>query len=133
MDWNKKTNALFALQHGRDDLHLLWPQFYSAWENAVTPAEEFFEIKENSNYGWPYSYYDVLTKQKVQAPEYGGDGKKLVIDQTYTNPLAAFPAHWAPNDLLFYTGDQFLIDIKTVPLLLFTDLPIEVPIRKQVT
>lgn len=75
MDWNKKTNALFALQHGRDDLHLLWPQFYSAWENAVTPAEEFFEIKENSNYGWPYSYYDVLTKQKVQAPEYGGDGK----------------------------------------------------------
>ena len=107
MDWNKQTNALFALQHGRDDLHLLWPQFYSAWDNAVTPAEEFFEINENSNYGWPYSYYDALTKQKLQAPEYGGDGKKLAIDQTYTNPLATFPAHWAPNDLLFYTGDQF--------------------------
>ena len=107
MDWNKETNTLFATQHGRDDLHLLWPQFYSAWENAVTPAEEFFEIKESSNYGWPYSYYDLFKKQKLQAPEYGGDGKKLAIDQSYTNPLAAFPAHWAPNDLLFYTGNQF--------------------------
>ena len=107
MDWNKQTNSLFAVQHGRDDLHLLWPQYYSAWENAVTPAEEFFEVNENSNYGWPYSYYDILTKQKIQAPEYGGDGKKIAIDQTYTNPLAAFPAHWAPNDLLFYTGNQF--------------------------
>jgi mono/diheme cytochrome c family protein len=25
----------------------------------------------------------------------------------YEKPLMAFPAHWAPNDLLFYTGDQF--------------------------
>jgi glucose/arabinose dehydrogenase/cytochrome c553 len=107
MDWNKETNTLFATQHGRDDLHLLWPQFYSAWENAVTPAEEFFEIKESSNYGWPYSYYDLFKKQKLQAPEYGGDGKKIAIDPSYTNPLAAFPAHWAPNDLLFYTGNQF--------------------------
>jgi glucose/arabinose dehydrogenase/cytochrome c553 len=107
MDWNKQTNTLFAVQHGRDDLHLLWPQYYSAWDNAVTPAEELFEINENSNYGWPYSYYDALTKQKLQAPEYSGDGKKLAIDQSYTNPLADFPAHWAPNDLLFYTGDQF--------------------------
>ena len=31
----------------------------------------------------------------------------LAIDPSYTNPLAAFPAHWAPNDLLFYTGNQF--------------------------
>ena len=107
MDWNKQTNSLFAVQHGRDDLHLLWPQYYSAWENAVTPAEEFFEVNENSNYGWPYSYYDLFKKQKIQAPEYGGDGKKLAVDQSYTNPLAAFPAHWAPNDLLFYTGNQF--------------------------
>jgi glucose/arabinose dehydrogenase/cytochrome c553 len=107
MDWNKQTNSLFAVQHGRDDLHLLWPQYYSAWENAVTPAEEFFEVTENSNYGWPYSYYDLFKKQKLQAPEYGGDGKKLAVDQSYTNPLAAFPAHWAPNDILFYTGTQF--------------------------
>ncbi len=107
MNFNTSNNTLYAVQHGRDDLHLLWPNLYSAWQNAVTPAEEFFEIKEGNHYGWPYSYFDPLTKQKLQAPEYGGDGKKLATDQSFTNPLAAFPAHWAPNDLLFYQGDQF--------------------------
>lgn len=107
MNFNTSNNTLYAVQHGRDDLHLLWPNLYSAWQNAVTPAEEFFEIKEGNQYGWPYSYFDPVTKQKLQAPEYGGDGKKLATDQSFTNPLAAFPAHWAPNDLLFYQGDQF--------------------------
>ena len=39
-------------------------------------------------------------------PEYGGDGIKTVEDK-YINPVVAFPAHLAPNDLLFYTGTQF--------------------------
>jgi glucose/arabinose dehydrogenase/cytochrome c553 len=107
MNFNVSNNTLYAVQHGRDDLHLLWPNHYSAWQNAVTPAEEFFEIKEGHHYGWPYAYYDPISKQKIQAPEYGGDGKKLATDQSYTNPLVDFPAHWAPNDLLFYQGDQF--------------------------
>jgi glucose/arabinose dehydrogenase len=25
----------------------------------------------------------------------------------YSEPLVAFPGHWAPNDLLFYAGTQF--------------------------
>jgi len=75
--------------------------------NAVIPSEEFFEIKEGNHYGWPYAYYDPIAKQKMQAPEYGGDGKKLATDQSYINPLIDFPAHWAPNDLLFYQGNQF--------------------------
>jgi glucose/arabinose dehydrogenase len=107
MNFNTSNNILYAVQHGRDDLHLLWPNLYTAWQNAVTPAEEFFEIKEGNNYGWPYSYFDPLTKQKMQAPEYGGDGKKVATDHSFIQPLAVFPAHWAPNDLLFYQGDQF--------------------------
>jgi glucose/arabinose dehydrogenase/cytochrome c553 len=107
MNFNTSNNILYAVQHGRDDLHLLWPNLYTAWQNAVTPAEEFFELKEGNNYGWPYSYFDPLTKQKMQAPEYGGDGKKVATDHSFIQPLAAFPAHWAPNDLLFYQGDQF--------------------------
>ena len=39
------------------------------------------------------------------APEYGGDNKKE--SKNYANPLMGLPAHWAPNDLLFYKGDQF--------------------------
>ena len=107
MDWNTNTNKLYAVQHGRDDLHLLWPNLCTAWDNAVNPAEELFEISEGKNYGWPYSYFDLHTQQKMQAPEYGGDGKKAATDKTFTNPLVAFPAHWAPNDLLFYKGNQF--------------------------
>ena len=42
------------------------------------------------------------------APEYGGDGGKKVGDcDTLDRPVAAFPAHWAPNDLKIYKGSQF--------------------------
>jgi glucose/arabinose dehydrogenase len=40
-------------------------------------------------------------------PEYGGDGKTPEESGRYQDPLIAFPAHWAPNDLVFYTGTQF--------------------------
>jgi glucose/arabinose dehydrogenase len=45
------------------------------------------------------------------APEYGGDAKKTAAESAYKgkfpDPLVAFPAHWAPNDLLFYSGKNF--------------------------
>ena len=42
------------------------------------------------------------------APEYGGDGGKKVGDcDKFDPPVAAFPAHWAPNDLKIYKGSQF--------------------------
>ncbi len=107
MNFNTSNNTLYAVQHGRDDLHLLWPNHYSAWQNAVIPSEEFFEIKEGNHYGWPYAYYDPISKLKIQAPEYGGDGKTSALDKSFINPIISFPAHWAPNDLLFYQGDQF--------------------------
>ena len=40
------------------------------------------------------------------APEYGGDGKKTAGTDAI-DPIVAFPAHLAPNALLFYTGTQF--------------------------
>jgi glucose/arabinose dehydrogenase len=43
----------------------------------------------------------------VLAPEYGGDGKKTPEAGKYPDPLVAYPAHWAPNDLLFYSGKNF--------------------------
>ena len=42
------------------------------------------------------------------APEYGGDGgKKAGACVALQPPVAAFPAHWAPNDLKIYKGRQF--------------------------
>ena len=40
-------------------------------------------------------------------PEYGGDGKKEGKGAEYTQPIIGFPGHFAPNDLLFYNGNQF--------------------------
>ena len=39
----------------------------------------------------------------MQGPEYGGDGKTAATGD-YKDPLIGFPAHWAPNDLLFHSG-----------------------------
>jgi glucose/arabinose dehydrogenase len=103
--WNDEDNSLYAVQHGRDYLHNHAPQFYSKWDQAVLPAEEFMKIEEGDNFGWPYSYYDHFKGKKMVAPEYGGDGIKEA--RGFKAPLMGLPAHWAPNDLLFYKGDQF--------------------------
>ena len=93
--------------HGRDDLHLLWPDLFSAWQSAMLPSEEFLRVKKGTNAGWPYYYYDQIQKKKLLNPEYGGDGKKAGEGNKYEQPIIGFPAHWAPNDLFFYTGSQF--------------------------
>lgn len=107
MDWNKADNSLYVVAHGRDDLHQLFPGKYSSWQNAVLPAEEFLKIKPGANAGWPYYYYDPYQKKLLLNPEYGGDGHKGKGGEKYLQPLLSFPAHWAPNDLLFYRGSQF--------------------------
>lgn len=106
LDWNKISNALFVMQHGRDELDQLFPAIYTPKMNAETPAETMYMLKKGDNAGWPYSYYDYHQKKNMLAPEYGGDAKKLA-DPSFLKPIVAFPAHLAPNGLLFYTGNQF--------------------------
>jgi len=105
--WNDTENSLFALQHGRDQLGQFYPEMYNDAQSAQLPAEEFLSVKDGSDFGWPYCYYDPMLKMKVLAPEYGGDGKKPGRCSNAENPIVAFPAHTAPNDLLFYTGSMF--------------------------
>lgn len=107
MDWNHEQNTLFALQHGRDNFSRVWPDKYTAWQSAMLPSEEFLRVQEGSDAGWPYYYYDQMQEKKVLNPEYGGDGLKQGNALDYEQPLIGFPGHWAPNDLLFYQGDQF--------------------------
>jgi glucose/arabinose dehydrogenase/mono/diheme cytochrome c family protein len=107
MTWNPHAHALYALQHGRDDLYRSWPQYYSRWQSAVLPSEEFFRVDEGFDGGWPYYYFDWMLGKKLLNPEYGGDGRKEGDGATLTKPLIGFPGHFAPNDLLFYDGSQF--------------------------
>jgi glucose/arabinose dehydrogenase len=106
LDWNNEVNQLFVMQHGRDQLHDIFPDMYTVKQSADLPAEVMFAVKQGDNCGWPYTYYDGLQKKKMVAPEYGGDGKKEAGSE-YIDPVASYPAHVAPNALLFYTGDKF--------------------------
>ncbi len=99
------TGNLFAMVHGRDQLGQDWG--YSDQDNAEKPAEEFVALHDGSNLGWPYCYYDPEVRRKVLAPEYGGDGREVGRCADMQDPLIGFPAHWAPNALVFYDADAF--------------------------
>lgn len=102
----------WAVQHGRDDLHRLWPSLFDTLANAEKPAEEMFRLEDGADYGWPYCYYDPELRLKVLAPEYGGDGRSVGRCAAARQPDVAFPAHWAPNALLFYTGSSFPVEYR---------------------
>jgi len=101
-------NRIFVTQHGRDQLHTNWPGLYKADEEATQPAEELLLLTRGGDYGWPECYYDAVQRKLVLAPEYGGDGgNKLGPCATKGAPIAAFPAHWAPNGMARYDQQQF--------------------------
>jgi glucose/arabinose dehydrogenase len=102
-----QTGDLYVVMHGRDNLMQNWPELYDAVESAEKPAEEFLHVQQGDDFGWPYCYYDPQLSQKVLGPEYGGDEREVGRCADKKNPLYGFPGHWAPNDLLFYTGSQF--------------------------
>jgi glucose/arabinose dehydrogenase len=96
------TGQVWAAIHGRDQLGGNWG--FSDAANANNPAEELVAVSEGADIGWPYCYYSNDTKQKVLAPEYGGDGKTLGRCAKAKAPAIAFPGHWAPEALVFYPG-----------------------------
>lgn len=106
LDWNTQNNTLYVMQHGRDNLSSSWPKLYNDKQSAELPAEVMYMLKKGDNAGWPYTYYDPFLNKKILAPEYGGDGKKEG-GKEFIDPIVAFPAHMAPNGLLFYTGNMF--------------------------
>jgi glucose/arabinose dehydrogenase len=102
------ASRLFATQHGRDQLRENWPNLYTSEQGANEPAEELVQLERGADYGWPYCYFDLAQQKLVLAPEYGGDGGKAIGPCAQKRgPVAVFPAHWAPNDLVIYDGQQF--------------------------
>lgn len=101
---------LWTTQHGRDQLGGVggsWSKLFTQDYSAENPAEELLQVRRGDDFGWPYCYYSTEVKHLVLAPEYGGDGKKVGRCAGKKEPVAVFPAHWAPNALFFYTGTMF--------------------------
>ncbi len=105
MDINPADNTLWVMQHGRDQLNL-WPE-YADLASAESPAEELIHVQQGGDYGWPYCYFDVPKHQLMLAPEYGGHDDRQGRCAEVKGPVATFPAHWAPNGLMFYRGGNF--------------------------
>ena len=105
--WNPTAKAIFIIMMGRDQLNTVAPQYYTDQDNAERVGEEMHVLREGSNFGWPFTYYDVLRKARMVAPEYGGDNNKHAEPGKWPNPLMAFPAHWAPLQMAFYNSTQF--------------------------
>ena len=102
------SGRVFVTQHGRDQLRANWPEFYKPEQEATLPAEELMLLKDKGDYGWPECYYDVFAGKLVLAPEYGGDGgTKIGVCAKKIEPVAAFPAHWAPNAMVMYGEKNF--------------------------
>jgi glucose/arabinose dehydrogenase/mono/diheme cytochrome c family protein len=101
------AGRLFATQHGRDQLHSNWPAIYALEQEATLPAEELLHVQQGGDYGWPECYFDPGLNKLVLAPEYGGDGKRAGECAHKTGPIAAFPAHWAPDGMALYDKEQF--------------------------
>jgi glucose/arabinose dehydrogenase len=99
--------AVYIAMNNRDQLDVFWPDHFTAKDNAERPAEPLYRAVAGANFGWPYCFFDYGQKKLLLNPEYGGDGKAVGRCTEFTNPVAAFPAHWAPVDIMFYSGNQF--------------------------
>ncbi|HEX7138227.1 MAG TPA: hypothetical protein VF219_10285 [Vicinamibacterales bacterium] len=100
-------DAVYIVMNSRDQLDVFWPDHFTAKDNAERPAEPMFRAVQGTDFGWPYCFFDYGLKKFLVNPEYGGDGKEAGRCGSFTNPVAAFPAHWAPVDVMFYSGTQF--------------------------
>ncbi|MDP9175888.1 MAG: DUF1080 domain-containing protein [Planctomycetota bacterium] len=105
--WNSVSKTFFTVTTGRDDLDTVAPQYYDALDNAGRVAEELHRLDEGANLGWPFTYYDPFKKARMLAPENGGDNRKHAEPGRFPDPQVAFPAHWAPQQMVFYTSTEF--------------------------
>jgi glucose/arabinose dehydrogenase len=106
---NPRDGSLWATMHGRDGLQVppVGQWTFSNEYGAENPAEQVNHIVKGADFGWPYCYFSNEEHKLVTAPEYGGDGKTTDRCVGKTLPEYAFPGHWAPNDMMFYTGAGF--------------------------
>ena len=100
------AGSLYMAMNSRDSLDTLYPEHFTPEDNQNRPLEPLLQINEGDVFGWPYCFYDGQSKKMILAPEYGGDGKTVGRCAQYKAPAATFPAHYAPVDLMSYTGSM---------------------------
>ena len=105
--WQPVAKEFFMAMMGRDRLNDVAPDYYDALDNAERVSEEMHRLREGVNLGWPYTYWDPIKKERMIAPEFGGNNRLRAEPGKYDEPVIGFPGHWAPLQMNFYTGTQF--------------------------
>jgi hypothetical protein len=54
LDWNTQVNQLFVMQHGRDQLHDIFPDVFTTKQSADLPAECMYALKKGDIGGLIY-------------------------------------------------------------------------------
>lgn len=102
MGWDPHLKVMLTAGHGRDQLHDLWPQQFSAEEDARLPLEELRAVVPGADFGWPYC---LLTPDgQIRAPEYAAISALDGYCEALPEPIARFPAHSSPNALVVAPG-----------------------------
>ncbi|SFE12645.1 PQQ-dependent sugar dehydrogenase [Spirosoma endophyticum] len=83
--WHPRTKALWGFDHGID------------WLGDEDQREELNEIKEGSDYGWPYVY---ANGKLPPHPQPAGETPEQYAAKT-TKPVQLYDAHAAPLGLVF--------------------------------
>lgn len=103
------NNELYGIIQGRDSLYELYPKYYSKKQGEELAPDELVYIEQNSNFGFPYCYWDPSISKRVLSPEYGGDGKNVANCNSLTEkPIEVFTNHNGPNDLLIDDNKLFI-------------------------
>ncbi len=105
--WHPVSKHFFMVQMGRDNMNVVAPEFYDELDNAERVSEVMHQLRKGANLGWPTTYWDPIKRAHMLAPEYGGDNRKRVEPDLFDAPVVAFPGHWAPLQMIHYTGTQF--------------------------
>ena len=111
------AGRLFVTQHGRDQLHENWPKLYTAEQGFDLPAEEVMIAQG----GRGLRLAEMLLRRDAEEAGAGAriwrrwrqEGRRSA--PTGEPPVAAFPAHWAPNDLKIYKGRSSRRPIRAAP------------------
>jgi glucose/arabinose dehydrogenase len=112
LDWNQQDNQLFVMQHGRDQLHDIFPDLYTVQQSALNPAECMFALKKATMQGGLtcitiYRNIKICWHRNMAAM-----GKRKQINNTLTLLRHTLPT-WLPTDCFFIRVASFLQNIKT--------------------
>ncbi|UOQ67544.1 PQQ-dependent sugar dehydrogenase [Hymenobacter volaticus] len=96
-DWHPTTKVLFGMDHGID------------WLGDEDQQEEFNQIKEGANYGWPSIIADGKP-YPANKPKSGESYEQF--DAKAVRPLLLYKAHSAPLGLVFNRSRQLPAEYK---------------------